>query len=64
MEAYIYWIDKYSGGYRKGVSHASFTGVIAVCGTNLTPSDGGYHSVRDSKPECKKCLKKLNRIKP
>lgn len=60
-EIYIYWKDVYSGGYRKGVSHASKDGGVTLCGRKIEKMewDGGYSSIEEYDPECKLCVRKL-----
>lgn len=57
---FIYWIDKYLGGYRKGVSHASNDGDKTACGRKIGMEwDGGYNSIEVNEVECKKCKRAL-----
>lgn len=57
---FIYWIDKYVGGYRKGVSHASNDGDETACGRKIGMEwDGGYNSIEVNEVECKKCKRAL-----
>jgi hypothetical protein len=60
----IFWIDIYQGGYRRGTTHAfdNTTG-LPLCGMDIVgkPLDGGYETIGTLKPECKNCLKQLNK---
>ncbi len=67
MEYYIFWIDKYVNGYRKGVTHAfADDGTCkSLCGikSENIDLDGGYDTANDGHEiECKKCLKSYNNI--
>ena len=61
-EIFIYWIDKYIGGYRAGVSHASKDGLITLCKRNMKTMvwDGGYINIEEAAVECKNCQKVIN----
>ncbi len=70
MEDYwIYWIDKYVGGYRKGASHAIKDGETkTLCGLqtgnrNGMMWDGGYHHAGEYMPDCKRCKCALEKLK-
>ena len=64
MIYFIHWIDKYSGGYRSGVTHATPDDGSdkSLCGIDYSKHniDGGYETTETLQPECKKCLKLLN----
>lgn len=62
---FIYWIDVYVGGYRRGVSHASEDGLKMLCNRKIEKMkwDGGYDSVEKYEPECKLCKKALAKIR-
>jgi len=65
MVYYIHWVDKYSGGYRVGATHASVDGSKSLCGIDYTnkPMDGGYQTTEELEPECKRCRAKMNLLK-
>lgn len=60
-EIFIYWIDKYTNGYRSGVSHGSRDGGITLCNRNIENMkwDGGYVTLKTHNIECKNCMKVL-----
>jgi hypothetical protein len=63
MDYFIHWIDKYSKGYRTGVTHATPDNGTnkSLCGIDYNNHniDGGYETTKDLLPECKKCTKAL-----
>ncbi len=67
MDYWIFWIDKYTGIYRKGASHAVKDGETkTACGLQTGNGggamwDGGYHSADEIKPDCKKCMNVLTK---
>lgn len=66
MEYFLHWIDEYTNGHRRGVSHATPDNGInkSLCGIDYDKHniDGGYHTIKRYSPECKKCLKALGKI--
>lgn len=62
---HIFWIDKYVKGYTKGSFHAVEDDTHkTLCGISMSNHnwDGGYQNAKERKPDCKKCLNKLNKI--
>lgn len=64
-QKFIHWKDVYSGGHIRGATHVIEDGAEkSLCGLSAIDGfwDGGYDTVEDKLPNCKKCLKKLGRI--
>jgi len=65
---WIFWIDKYRTNYRRGSSHAVKDGESkTICGLQTGNGsgmmwDGGYNSADEVLPDCKKCLKGLEKL--
>ena len=60
---FLYWIEEYVKGYRKGVSHASNDGHKTLCNREITMKwDGGHHDLNKYNVECKLCSRKIEAL--